>query len=188
MKLQTDRLNFRLLTINDLINIHKLHSLPETDEFNTLGIPKSIQETEKIIKLWLVRQNAKPQTSYIFCLDLVDTKQFIGLIALNIGKPNYLTAEVWYKIDLKYWRQGYTTEALTKLLDYSFNELKFHRIEAGCAVENIASIKVLEKVGMTREGTKRKKLPIRGEWKDNYFYAILEEDFFSKYSFPTSSP
>jgi [ribosomal protein S5]-alanine N-acetyltransferase len=178
MKLQTSRLIFRQVSTDDLSNVHKLHSLPETDEFNTLGIPKSIQETEKIINDWLVGQNTKPQTSYIFCLDLADTNQFIGLIALIIGKPNYQTAEVWYKIDLKYWRQGYTTEALTKLLEFSFNGLKLHRIEAGCAVENIASIKVLEKVGMTREGMKRKKLPIRGEWKDNYFYAILDEDFY----------
>jgi [ribosomal protein S5]-alanine N-acetyltransferase len=66
---------------------------------------------------------------------------------------------------------------LRKLLDFSFNILKLHRIEAGCAVENTASIKVLEKAGMTREGMKRKKLPIRGDWKDNYFYAISEEDF-----------
>ena len=49
-----------------------------------------------------------------------------------------------------------------------------------CAVDNITSIKVLEKVGMTREEKKRKKLPIRGEWKDNYFYAILDEDFCTK--------
>jgi RimJ/RimL family protein N-acetyltransferase len=154
--------------------------LPEIDEFNTLGIPTSIGETEIIINDWLGGQNAKPQTSYIFCLDLAETKQFIGLIALNIGKPKYQTAEVWYKIDPKYWRQGYTTEALRKLLDFSFNVLKLHRIEAGCAVENTASIKVLEKAGMTREGMKRKKLPIRGDWKDNYFYAILEEDFYAK--------
>jgi [ribosomal protein S5]-alanine N-acetyltransferase len=177
MELQTNRLIFREVSTDDLSNIHQLHSLPETDEFNTLGIPKSIQETELIISDWLAGQNARPQTSYIFCLDLADTKQFIGLIALNIGKPKYQTAEVWFKIDSNYWRQGYTTEALTKLLDYSFNTLKLHRIEAGCAVENIASIKVLEKVGMTREGMKRKKLPIRGDWKDNYFYAILDEDF-----------
>ena len=179
MKIKTDRLNFRQVSIDDIKNIHELHSLPETDKFNTLGIPETIQETEGIISEWLVRQNTKPQTSYIFCLDLVDTNQFIGLIALNIGKPNYKTAEVWYKIHLDHWRQGYATEALTKLLDFSFDELKLHRIEAGCAVENIASNKVLEKVGMTKEGMKRKKLPIRGQWKDNYFYAILDEDFYS---------
>ena len=120
----------------------------------------------------------KASDSYIFCLNLADTNEFIGLIALNIGKRNYKTAEVWYKIHLDHWRQGYATEALTKLIDFGFNELKLHRIEAGCAVENIASSKVLEKVGMTKEGIKRKKLPIRGEWKDNYFYAILDEDFY----------
>ncbi len=177
MKLQTERLKFRQVSIDDVINIHELHSLPETDQFNTLGIPETIEATEKIINQWLVAQNSNPQASYIFCLDLVETNQFIGLIALNMGKPNYKTAEVWYKIHLNYWNKGYTTEALTKLLDFAFNNLELHRIEAGCEVENIASIKVLEKVGMIREGRKRKKLPIRGEWKDNYFYAILEEDF-----------
>jgi [ribosomal protein S5]-alanine N-acetyltransferase len=63
MKLQTNRLKFRQLSTADLSNVHHLHSLPETDEFNTLGIPKSIQETENIIDDWLVGQNAKPQTS-----------------------------------------------------------------------------------------------------------------------------
>jgi [ribosomal protein S5]-alanine N-acetyltransferase len=179
MKLQTSRLNFRQVSTDDLSDVHQLHSLPQTDEFNTLGLPKSIEETENIIKDWLVGQNAKPQNSYIFCLTLADTKQFIGLIGLNIGKPKYMTGEIWYKIHLDFWRKGYTTEALTKLLDFAFNNLGLHRIEAGCAVENIASIKVLEKVGMTREGMKRKKLPIRGEWKDNYFYAILDEDFYT---------
>jgi RimJ/RimL family protein N-acetyltransferase len=182
MTLQTNRLFFREISTDDLNNIHILLSLPETDEFNTLGIPNSIQETEKIISDWLIGQNARPQTSFIFCLDLVTTNQFIGLIALNPGRPNYKTAEVWFKIHLNHWNKGYTTEALTKLIEFGFKELGLHRIEAGCAVENIASIKVLEKVGMTREGMKRKKLPIRGEWKDNYFYAILDEDFYTKNS------
>jgi ribosomal-protein-alanine N-acetyltransferase len=177
MTLQTDRLNLRQLSITDIDKIHELHSLPETDQFNTLGIPETIQTTEQIVNEWLVEQNAIPRTSYIFCIHNNETKQFIGLIALLLGKPNFRTAEIWYKIHIDYWRQGYTTEALNKLLDFGFNDMGLHRIEAGCAVENIASSKVLEKAGMTKEGMKRKKLPIRGEWKDNYFYAMLEEDF-----------
>lgn len=177
MTLQTDRLVIRELSLMDIDSIHELHSLPEIDDFNTLGIPETTKTTEKIVTEWLTEQKQNPRTSYIFCVDHVNTQQFIGLTALNLGKQNYRTAEVWYKIHLNHWRKGYATEALTKLLDFGFNELKLHRIEVGCAVENIASSKVLEKVGMTKEGMKRKKLPIRGEWKDNYFYAILEEDF-----------
>ena len=51
-----------------------------------------------------------------------------------------------------------------------------HKVEAGVATENKKSVKVLEKTGMTREGLRRKILPIRGEWKDNYHYAIVEDD------------
>jgi RimJ/RimL family protein N-acetyltransferase len=61
-------------------------------------------------------------------------------------------------------------------LKFGFESLHLHRIEAGTATENINSIRVLEKIGMTREGRRRKILPIRGEWYDNYHYAILEDD------------
>ena len=175
--LKTKRLNIRELTFADINNVHELHSLPETDEFNTLGIPENIQSTQELLEEWLTLQKQEPRNSYIFCINKNDDNSFIGLIAMNLGKVNYQTAEVWFKIHKNFWRKGYTTEALTKFLDFGFNHLKLHRIEAGCAVENIASSKVLEKVGMTREGIKRKKLPIKGEWKDNYFYGILEEDF-----------
>jgi RimJ/RimL family protein N-acetyltransferase len=150
MKLQTNRLSLRELSLTDLDNIHELHSLPETDEYNTLGIPDTIKTTGNIVSEWLEGQKQNPRISYTFCIDKEDTKQFIGLIALNLGKQNFRTAEVWYKIHKDHWKRGYTTEALARLLDFGFNELNFHRIEAGCAVENIASIKVLEKVGMTK--------------------------------------
>ncbi|MDQ3015533.1 MAG: GNAT family N-acetyltransferase [Bacteroidota bacterium] len=178
--LETNRLQIRELQLTDIINVHQLHSLPETDEYNTLGIPETIQVTEKILSDWLEDQNQRPRNSYIFGIELKHDETFIGLIALILGKVNYKTAEVWFKVHKDFWRKGYATEALTKLLDFGFNQLQLHRIEAGCAVDNFASGRVLEKAGLTREGLKRKKLPIRGEWKDNYFYGILEEDFNDK--------
>lgn len=174
MELQTKRLQLQELVLEDLNDIHLLHSLQETDEFNTLGIPENIIVTEIILKEWIEKQNTVPRISYIFCIRL--TNLFVGLIALNIGKPNFKIAEVWFKIHPSYWRQGYTTEALESLFKFGFTNLELHRIEAGCAVENIASIKVMEKVGMIREGRKRKILPIRGTWVDNYIYSILETD------------
>ncbi len=179
MLLKTERLNLRPLLITDLAKIHALHSLPETDAFNTLGIPENIQSTQNLLHQWLQAQITFPRTAYIFCMEAIATNNFVGLIALNLGKTNYKSAQVWYKTHVNYWRKGFTTEALQKILDFAFNDLKLHRIEAGCAVKNVASIKVLEKAGMTREGRKRKILPIRGEWKDNYFFAILEEDYFA---------
>ncbi|UOQ68936.1 GNAT family N-acetyltransferase [Hymenobacter volaticus] len=176
MDLYTIRLHLRELSLTDLEAVHHLHSLPEVDEFNTLGIPDSLAATEHLLAGWLVQQQASPRTSYIFYVQRVESKEFVGLLALNLGKANFKNGEVWYKLLPAHWGQGLTTEALTRLLDFGFNHLHLHRIEAGCAVENVASIRVLEKVGMTREGRKRQVLPIRGQWVDNYFFAILETD------------
>jgi RimJ/RimL family protein N-acetyltransferase len=177
MEIQTERLKLEELSLNDLNAIHHLHSLVQTDEFNTLGIPETIQVTELLLTNWVDQQSTTPRVSYIFAIRLIATNQFVGLIALILGKPKYKIAEVWYKILPDYWRQGNATEALAKLLEFGFVNLGLHRIEAGTAIENIASVKVLEKAGMTREGIKRKILPIRGTWIDNYFYSILETDF-----------
>lgn len=177
MNLKTQRLSLRPLHVADLNFIHELYSLPETDQYNTSGIPENIYVTENLLNNWLTDQQITPQASYIFCIEKADTNQLIGLIGLKIGKPHYHIAEIWYKTHKNFWGYNYTTEALKSILAFAFTTLRLHRIEAGCAVENQASIRVLEKVGMTCEGRKRKILPIRDEWVDNYFFAILEEDF-----------
>ncbi|MFC4026815.1 GNAT family N-acetyltransferase [Zunongwangia endophytica] len=158
------------ISIADVRKIHELHALPETDQYNTLGIPKDLKETEEIVQKWLA------QDDLIFKIELKKEKSFIGLVALKPGSSKYKKAEVWYKLDSEFWNNGYATEALKRVLDFGFNELKLHRIEAGCAVENIGSIRVLEKVGMIREGRKRKVLPLKSGWSDNFEYAVLETD------------
>lgn len=84
--------------------------------------------------------------------------------------------EIYYKLIPLHWGKDYATEVSKTLINAGFNKLELHKVEADVATENIASIKVLEKWQMTREGLRRKILPIRGEWKDNYHYAIVEDD------------
>lgn len=177
MKIITNRLKLEQVSLNDLPNIHDLHSDPEVDKYNTLGIPANIEDTEQVLRRWLKHHERLERKSYTYAIRLLDSGQFAGLIALNTGKPDYRNAEVWYKLNPRYWNKGYVSEALTALLGFGFTSLNLHRIEAGVAVENLASIRVLEKAGFLREGRKRKLLPIRGEWSDNYFYAILDTDW-----------
>jgi RimJ/RimL family protein N-acetyltransferase len=174
--LGTNRLNLKPISINDLENIHVLHSLPEVDKFNTLGIPKDISETEKIITGWITNNENGKNTNFTFKIELIEEKSFIGLIALNLGNPKFKSAEVWYKFHPDFWNKGFATETLKRILEFGFNELKLHRIEAGCAVDNIGSIRILEKAGMTREGRKRKVLPLKDGWSDNFEFAILATD------------
>jgi ribosomal-protein-alanine N-acetyltransferase len=67
---------------------------------------------------------------------------------------------VWYKLHSDHWGEGYATEALNLVLDFGFNNLELHRIQSGCAVDNIGSIKVLEKVGMIR-GTRETAVAVK---------------------------
>ena len=176
MELNTTRLKIRQLSLLDLDSIHELHSLPETDQYNTMGIPKNIGITKQLISEWLDSQNELPRKRYVFFIENNDI-EFIGLIGITMGKLAYKNAEIWYKLHPNHWNQGFATEVVNEILRFCFIELKLHRIEAGSATANIASIKVLEKCGFKREGMKRKILPIRGDWLDNYEYAILDEDF-----------
>jgi ribosomal-protein-alanine N-acetyltransferase len=175
MELQSVRLTLRELLLNDLEKIHELHSLQETDEYNTLGIPDNLEVTKQLVSEWLDTQREFDRRKYVLCIENRE-KSFIGLIGINIGKPKYKNAEIWFKLHSQFWNMGYATEAVTKVLHFCFLELKLHRIEAGCAVDNLASKRVLEKVGMTREGLRRKALPIRDRWSDNYQFGILHTD------------
>ena len=165
------------MNLGDIKNIHTLHSLPEVDRFNSLDIPDSIQTTRNLVSGWLQLQKSQPRLSYIFCINLKISNEFIGLVAMNLREIKFRNAEIWIKIHPDYWNIGFGTEVINKIVHFGFNDLNLHRIEAGCATGNTASGRMLEKAGMLKEGTKRKILPVRGEWLDAYSYAILEEDF-----------
>ena len=172
--LKSERLDIKPIEISDLEAIHQLLSLPETDEFNTLGILESIVQSKAIVVTWISENQKINNQSFTFSITF--QMQLIGLIALNLGKEKYRNAEVWYKLHPDFWNKGFATEALKALINFGFNDLKLHRIEAGCAVENIGSIRVLEKVGMNMEGRKRQHLPLKTGWSDNFGYAILSSD------------
>jgi RimJ/RimL family protein N-acetyltransferase len=174
--LKTERLILRPTTLLDLDYIHKLHSLKETNEFNTLGIPSAVEETKVLLEKWIFENNKEFTTHFTFAIEVNTGNQIIGLIGINLGKVKYKNAEVWFKFHKDHWNKGYATESLKKIIRFGFDELNLHRIEAGCAVGNIGSIRVLEKTGMTREAHTRKLLPLSSGWSDNYGYAILATD------------
>lgn len=179
MELKTEHLVLQEIAPTDTTFIHGLHLLPEVDEYNTMGIPGSISETEALVNEWISMQDESPQKKYVFVVRNMQG-EFIGLLGLNIGDAKYCRAEVWYKLLPSFWGLGYATEALKAVLHFVFNTLGLHRVEAGCATLNIASARVLEKAGFIKEGQHRGILPIRGQWVDNYSFAILEKDYFEQ--------
>ncbi len=110
--LTTDRLFLKLVTQKDLEKIHALHALAETDQYNTLGIPENIQETQKIVTDCILENNKEAIQRFTFAVTLKNDDTFIGMIGINLGKPKYRNAEVWFKFDVHFWNKGYATETL----------------------------------------------------------------------------
>ena len=175
-KIITTRLKLRLIKASDLESIHNLHSLPETDRYNTLGIPKNLEQTRSIINPWMREHESSTIKNYTFAIDTNLEETFICLFGLKLGGSKYKSAEVWDLIHPDHWNMGYATESLKAVLEFGFETLQLHRITAGCAVDNIGSIKVLEKAGFQREGKGRQILPLKTGWSDNFLYSILETD------------
>jgi ribosomal-protein-alanine N-acetyltransferase len=175
-----DILTTRLILIeSDWVHteyIHKLHSYPEVDEFNTLGIPKSIDETEKVMRAAIEDKKNAVRTQISWTIFLKSTNEFIGAAGMHLSADKFKLGEIYYKLLPAFWGNGYATEIAKGLIKFGFEKMNLHKVEAGVQTENIRSIRVLEKAGMTREGLRRKILPIRGEWKDNYLYGIVEDD------------
>ena len=108
---------------------------------------------------------------------LKETGQLIGHMVFH---PWFAprTYEIGWVFHPGWHGRGYATEAARALLDYGFRELGLHRIIATCQPENPASYRVMEKIGMRREGHFRKCIYRGGEtWWDEYFYAILAEEW-----------
>jgi RimJ/RimL family protein N-acetyltransferase len=75
------------------------------------------------------------------------------------------------------WGQGLATEAAQALLDWSFLNLNLNKIFATCDIRNTGSWRVMEKLGMSREGLLRSQFKWQGEFKDEYYYGILRKEW-----------
>ncbi|MBS7527175.1 GNAT family N-acetyltransferase [Fusibacter paucivorans] len=100
----------------------------------------------------------------------------IGSISLtNIIRGVFKSCFLGYKLDYEYEGRGYMTEAIQKVVEVAFKELKLHRIEANIMPRNHKSMRTVEKNGFVNEGLARKYLKINGIWEDHYHMVILNE-------------
>lgn len=102
----------------------------------------------------------------------------VGGIGLsNVRRGVAQTATLGYWVGEPYARRGYTSEAAALAVDFGFDQLGLHRVEAACLPTNLPSRGLLEKVGFLQEGYARGYLRIDGAWRDHVLYAMLREDW-----------
>ena len=113
------------------------------------------------------------------CFDLALERnsdgRMIGLLTLTRRKHEL--GEISYALGIDFRGRGYATEAAGAIMDYAFNTLDLHRIQAKTNSDNLASFRVMERLGMKREGQIREATFRDGQWLDVLVYGILAKEW-----------
>ena len=174
MKLKGKRIVLSLITDQDISDMHRLFSNPQVARYNTIGIPENEAKTQSLL-VDILTPPKEAHTAMSWTIRSED-HTFLGEVGINLAPRRYRKAEIHYSLLPEYWGKGYASEAVNMIVKFCFDELNLHRIEAGVAVGNLASIRLLERMGFTKEGRKRKVLPLLDGWSDNFHFGILDTD------------
>ena len=106
-----------------------------------------------------------------------ETGEIVGDCGLKAIADHPEQVEIGITLAPDHHGKGYATEAVTRLLDYVFGELCKHRVTAVTDARNAPAVRLLERVGMRREGHFIQNIWFKGSWGDEYLYALLEQEW-----------
>lgn len=175
MNLYTKNLILRPFELEDATRVRELAGDYEIAK-TTLNIPHPYQEGAA--EAWILRTHeaAKQGSLYSFAMVRKVDDELLGAISLGIV-PDYNRAELGYWIGKPFWGQGHTTEAASRLLKFGFEDLDLNRIYAFAFTTNPASSRVMQKIGMTYEGTLVQHVRKWDEYYDLAAYGIVRETY-----------
>ena len=151
-KLETDRLILRPFSRTDDEAMFCNWSNPDVVRYMALPeICHTIEDTKNRIDEWFQYFEKNANTWELFAIVLKSTGEVIGTIDYAETDIKSRSAEVGYQIGKAWWGLGYTTEALQAVIRHCFETVKLNRLWADCDIDNVSSVRVMQKAGMIRE-------------------------------------
>ena len=172
--LHTDRLRLRPHSLSDAADLVRLAGTREVAA-TTLRIPHPYHEQDAVDFIASCHADADLGLSVRFAITLRDTGELCGGVGLRI-EPAHHHAELGYWIGVPFWSRGYATEAAAAVLQYGFDTLNLQRISASHFAGNVASSRVLQKIGMRYEGRLRNHICKWDKFYDLDCYGISRSD------------
>ncbi len=174
--LKTHRLILQPFAVTDAPRVQQLagsHEIAAT----TLNIPHPYEDG--VAEKWIASHPERFESGkgVTFAITLSGTGELVGAISLMDISKDHRRAELGYWIGVPYWGRGYCTEAARAVVAYGFEALGLNRITAHHFAVNPASGRVLEKIGMTREGFFRQHVRKWDQLMDVVVCAILRSEF-----------
>ncbi|MEO0618785.1 MAG: GNAT family protein [Pseudomonadota bacterium] len=171
--LTTERLTLREATLEDGPTLQAYQSRPENWQLQAVE-PEEYADGERIARYLQYRGSGDARRIYAFVARRTATDDVIGETGISRVGPEIF--ELGFSVDPRHWGFGFAREMARSARDFSFDALMAHRVTAAVAMENVACCRVLETIGMTREGTSRDCIKAQGRWWSEHQYAILATD------------
>ena len=178
--LGTARLRLRRFTEADLRAFVAYRNDPEVARYQSWE-SMTEDEARAFIAGQRIAQPGAPGSWFQFAITLKGCDALIGDCMLHVGdvdsQRSHLQGEIGYTLARDQQGQGYATEAIRAVLAYAFETLALHRVTATADCRNTPSYRLLERLGMRREGHFPQHAWYKGEWCDEYLYAMLRSEW-----------
>jgi RimJ/RimL family protein N-acetyltransferase len=172
--LHTARLRLRPVTSADVDALFALHSSAYVLRYWDAPPWSERARAERFVAA--CRRMAEDGSGARLAVDRGADGAFIGWCGLSRWSPDHRSAALTYCLSDAAWGRGYATEAARALLLLAFDALDLNRVQAETDTRNLASARVLEKLGFLREGTLREDCIVNGEVSDSWVYGLLRRD------------
>ncbi len=176
MELLTSRLILREFCAADFDAVHAYESNPETQRYEQVVVATE-EQTRRYLADAQAWAREQPRTRFRLAITIPPDEAARGRISLALNWPEIREWEIGWTVDPLLWGRGYATEAAQAMLGFAFGEEGAHRVVAFCNANNRASARVMEKLGMQRDGYLRETRWWNGAWADEFVYSILDHEW-----------
>lgn len=171
----TERLLLRRMHEEDIPHLFRLRSDPAAMGYLDRPLLYNLNEARAMLKV--VHESEALQTAYQWAIIRKIDEAFLGTAGYyRISESNFKT-EIGYMILPEFWRLGFGSEAIMALIQFGFESIGFHRIEADINPANEASIRICKKLGFKQEAHLRQNFYFEGRFIDTVIMGLLKEEW-----------
>ena len=178
-ELISHRLRLNRINSSDVESIFDLFSSPAVVKYYDLEAFNERSQAESLVHLFEERYASS--LGIRWAIRLKESDKLIGTCGFNSWSEKMRNASIGYDLKPKFWNRGISTEAISEIIHAAFSGLlpcgPLHRIQADTIPGNVASEKVLLKVGFKEEGTRRECAYLKGGFRDMKCYGLLRHEF-----------
>jgi RimJ/RimL family protein N-acetyltransferase len=174
--IETARLLLRPFELRDAWAFSDYRSDPEVARYQAWEPPFSLESATWFIEELHQVIPGTPGGWYQVAVELKSEAVLIGDVGFQLFSSGR-QAEIGFTLARRCHGKGFAFEAVGQVLDYLFTSFDLHRVQASCDPRNLASVRLLERLGMRREGHRIESAWYKGEWTDEYWYAILRREW-----------